>query len=194
MKCLSIRAPWPWEIAHGGKRNENRGEGFGGKNYRGPLLLHMSKGCTRAEYASACEFIERARREIGFEGPPVPPLESMPRGCIIGVCRVVEWVWHPVAWTNLGGVAYEYLPSRGDRPTLGYQIGSHSGQGRCGSLVLANIEAIEPVPLPTGKLGIFNVDPGRDILERLPVDADLAKVIVGIERMRAAYARAEGRR
>ncbi|MFB4265356.1 ASCH domain-containing protein [Nonomuraea sp. GTA35] len=37
MKTLSVRQPWAWAIAHGGKTIENRTWSTG---YRGPLMIH----------------------------------------------------------------------------------------------------------------------------------------------------------
>lgn len=51
MKALSIRQPWAWAILHTGKSVENR-DWY--TEYRGRVLLHASKGCTRAEYGDAC--------------------------------------------------------------------------------------------------------------------------------------------
>jgi hypothetical protein len=45
--ALSIRQPWAWLILHAGKDIENRDWPT---KYRGPFLIHASKGMTRDEY------------------------------------------------------------------------------------------------------------------------------------------------
>jgi hypothetical protein len=46
MKALSIRQPWAWLILNAGKDIENRDWLT---RFRGPFLIHASKGMTRAE-------------------------------------------------------------------------------------------------------------------------------------------------
>ena len=83
MKCLSVRQPWAWAIIHAGKTVENR---CWPTSYRGPLLIHAGKGCTRAEYEVAAKEITR------IAGLAVPPLEALARGAIIG--RATLWDCH----------------------------------------------------------------------------------------------------
>ena len=75
VRLLSIRQPWAWAIVQGGKDVENRSYP---NRYRGTVLIHASKGCTRAEYEEACESIA----EIAHLTPP--PLTGIERGGIIG--------------------------------------------------------------------------------------------------------------
>ncbi len=83
IRALSIRQPWAWAILHAGKRIENRGwQCF----YRGPLLIHAAKGCTRDEYEDASAFI------AAVSGLQVPPLEQLDRGGIVGKARVTGCV------------------------------------------------------------------------------------------------------
>lgn len=91
MKALSIRQPWAWAIVHAGKRFENRD--WKRCSYRGPLLIHAAKGCTRDEYSEAADFIAQRRCAATYlrQGvPPLPPLNVLHRGGIVGVCRVVN--------------------------------------------------------------------------------------------------------
>ena len=49
-QAISIRQPWAWLIVHGWKNIENR---MWRTSYRGPVLIHASKGMTQDEY-NAC--------------------------------------------------------------------------------------------------------------------------------------------
>ena len=40
-KILTVRQPWAWAIAHGGKTTENRSQPT---RHRGPVLIHAGKG------------------------------------------------------------------------------------------------------------------------------------------------------
>lgn len=81
-RALSIRQPWAWAITHAGKRIENRNWSTA---YRGPFLVHASKGCTRAEYDGAVQHM----REVCCVGE-VPPLEALARGAIVGLATLVD--------------------------------------------------------------------------------------------------------
>lgn len=83
MKALSVRQPWAWLIIHAGKDVENR---TWYTHYRGPLLIHASKGCTRAEYESALDFCDL------LELPKPPPLKDLHRGGIVGAVVVEDCV------------------------------------------------------------------------------------------------------
>lgn len=138
MRALSIRQPWLWAILEGGKRVENRD--WASCSYRGPILLHASKGCTRDEYEDASYSIVdmrddlRRHGELGPELIPIPPLKEQPRGVLLGIASIVHVVRHP-----------EY-PS-GYR---GYRVAGALG------LELADVRRLPPVPFK-GMLGFFNV-------------------------------------
>lgn len=90
VRLLSIRQPWAWAIVQGGKDVENRSYPT---RYRGTVLIHASKGCTRAEYEEACESIA----EIAHLTPP--PLTGIERGGIIGKAVIGACVAnHPSPW------------------------------------------------------------------------------------------------
>ncbi|MEH2033227.1 MAG: ASCH domain-containing protein [Nostoc sp.] len=55
MKALSVRQPWAWAIIYALKDIENRGWPI---NYRGDILIHAAKTCTKKEYQSAREFCQ----------------------------------------------------------------------------------------------------------------------------------------
>lgn len=80
LPALSIRQPWAWAILHAGKDVENRNWPT---RFRGRFLIHASKGCTRDEYLDACAFMAGF-----FGGLEVPPLDTLPRGGIVGVANL----------------------------------------------------------------------------------------------------------
>lgn len=77
LPCISIRQPWAWAILNVGKDVENR---TWTTRYRGPLLIHAAKGCTRNEYDDALDFIDAA---CGMTNA-VPAFEELDRGGIVG--------------------------------------------------------------------------------------------------------------
>lgn len=81
MIALSIKQPWAWAIIHAGKDIENRDWST---QYRGRVLIHASKGVTRAEY-------EESAWAIG-PGIKCPSLKEIERGGIIGAATIVDCV------------------------------------------------------------------------------------------------------
>lgn len=132
MKALSIRQPWVWAILHAGKRIENRSWWA---TFRGRFLIHASKGCTRAEYDEAAEWIDMATMGTQLSGIEIPPLSELPRGMIVGAATVVD--------------------------CLGAESDATDDPWFCGpcGLVLDNVVPLtEPIPCK-GELGFFNVPP-----------------------------------
>jgi hypothetical protein len=84
MKALSIKQPWAWLIVNGHKDVENRDWQT---KYRGPVLIHASKGMTFAEYEDASLFARRCRCRVA-----VPPREELQRGGIVGQAEIVDCV------------------------------------------------------------------------------------------------------
>jgi hypothetical protein len=80
MKALSIRQPWAWLIVNGHKDIENRSWPT---KFRGPVLIHASKGMTREEYADALLIANRIQ---------LPPFEQLERGGIVGRAEIVDCV------------------------------------------------------------------------------------------------------
>ena len=108
MIALSIRQPWAWFIVRPDLTNaalraaalargeikivENR---MRRTRYRGRMLVHASKGCTRAEYVAALQF---AKERCGFTGD-LPPLEQLERGGVVDAVTLVDCVdSHPSPW------------------------------------------------------------------------------------------------
>jgi hypothetical protein len=86
MKALSLKQPWAWAVLHAGKNIENR---RWQSDYRGPFWVAASAQVTRGYFDEAKAIIERLA-----PGAHVPPLDELPRGCIIGRARLVD-VIHP---------------------------------------------------------------------------------------------------
>jgi hypothetical protein len=72
MKALSIRQPWAWAIAHGGKDVENRTWGGG---YRGPLAIHA--GARWDEDGAYDKRILRALHQFGDRFDPPLRVERL---------------------------------------------------------------------------------------------------------------------
>lgn len=86
MIALSVRQPWAWAILYAGKRIENRTWALPRELIGRRVLLHASKGCTRAEYEDGSDCIE----EISGRCPP--PLDQLPRGAIVGAFTLIGCV------------------------------------------------------------------------------------------------------
>lgn len=83
--ALSIRQPWAWLILNAGKDIENRDWKT---NFRGRVLIHASKSCTKAEYAAAIDFmVERGLDRLPFDFPHIDHFE---RGGIVGSVEIVD--------------------------------------------------------------------------------------------------------
>lgn len=139
MRALTIRQPWAWAIVHAGKRIENRTRGT---SYRGPLLIHAAKGCTREEYEEAVYSMEVTglvrRVAHATPGPPVvPPLCDMLRGGVVAVAGLVDVL----------------PPTTGDGPRVSrWYIPGQYG------LMLARVQPTLFAPCK-GSLGLWTPDP-----------------------------------
>ena len=90
MKAISIRQPWAWLILNAGKDIENRDWPT---SYRGPILIHASKGMTRDEYDDAVDTARAARRVLGaIPGLTMPSFANMERGGIVDQVELVDCV------------------------------------------------------------------------------------------------------
>jgi hypothetical protein len=78
LRCLTGRQPWWWAILHAGKRIENRRTRW---KYRGPILLHAAKGCTKEEYYGAI----RSMLDIGACPHPILSKDAL---CIEADCHL----------------------------------------------------------------------------------------------------------
>lgn len=87
MKALSVRQPWAWAIIFALKDIENRGWPI---HYRGDILIHAAKTCTKKEYQLAREFCQGM-------GVVIPELISLRRGQVIGIVTIVDCKFSQVA-------------------------------------------------------------------------------------------------
>ncbi|HJV52818.1 MAG TPA: ASCH domain-containing protein [Noviherbaspirillum sp.] len=86
MKAISIRQPWAWLIVNGYKDIENR---TWATKFRGNVLIHASKGMTKAEYDAAVDF---AFWRYGGCSLGIPSFDELQRGGIVGVAEIVDCV------------------------------------------------------------------------------------------------------
>lgn len=156
MKALSIRQPWAWAILHAGKRIENRD--WAGCAFRGPLLLHASKGTgTLRDFDDDCEVLcshvsrSRVLAEVadrtkarGRSGEIWRPRVELPLGGIVGVCDLVDVIMPGGVY---GSRAYPSDPAQSAESP--WYMG---GLG----LVLANVRPLLFTPYK-GELGFFDV-------------------------------------
>lgn len=96
--ALSIRQPWAWLIVRPDLTGELRKAAIHEREikdvenrdwptrYRGPILIHASKGMTRAEYEDAADFAS------SLSSWELPRFEDLPRGGIVGRARIVDCV------------------------------------------------------------------------------------------------------
>lgn len=92
LKALSVRQPWASLLAWGLKPVENR---TWSTRFRGPVLIHASKGLTRTEYDNAMDFCIR-RCGLGDTHEYLLRFEELKRGGIVGVANIVDCVTdHP---------------------------------------------------------------------------------------------------
>ncbi len=82
MKALSIRQPWAWLIVNGHKDIENRDWPT---RFRGPIMIHASKGMTRDEY-DECHYLAQTL------GIALPAADQLERGGIVGAAEIIGCV------------------------------------------------------------------------------------------------------
>ncbi|MEM7300696.1 MAG: ASCH domain-containing protein [Pseudomonadota bacterium] len=119
-RALSVRQPWAWAIIHAGKDIENRSWQAvnHGRNVRGRIAIHASKGMTQAEYNDASGFIESL-------GISCPRPDRLLMGGIIGTVDVVDvvsesdspWFFGPRGLVLQNPRHCEFIPAKG---SLGY--------------------------------------------------------------------------
>lgn len=131
LKALSLRQPWAWLVIHGGKDIENR---RWNTRFRGPILLHASKGMTQDEYLDAAMFA----LEVTGSGQ-LPPFSELERGGVVGATTItgilpphddlIRLMGKPVPW---------HMPAQ-----FGFVLGPRVGL---------------PFRALKGELGFFNVE------------------------------------
>lgn len=116
MKALSIRQPWAWLILYGGKDFENRDWAT---KFRGPFLIHASKGMTTREYGEVRDFLmDRVKTKL-------PRPEDLLRGGIVGRADLVDCVTESESPWFFGDYGFKLanikpLPFRPLRGALGF--------------------------------------------------------------------------
>lgn len=132
MKAISVRQPWAWCIAHASKRVENRNwETL----YRGPVMIHASKGMTRYEYEDCLACVHDISRTHPFPaGLEMPALKDIPRGGFVARANIVGCV-HESEKNPLCRDPWFFGPY---------------------GFILADVEPIPFIPY-RGALGLFNV-------------------------------------
>lgn len=163
MKALSIRQPWAWAILRAGKRIENRERADGRMpsmcSYRGPLLIHVSAGCTTGEYNDAVLWMRQMRLISAFGADvtglysdgrvKIEDLADLPRGGIVGICNVVAHV------EPTGAMRARPDGESGSPPGLGtLDFRWHKADSY--GLVLADVRPLPFMPF-NGALGLFDV-------------------------------------
>ena len=86
---IAIRQPWAWLIMHGGKDIENR---TWPTKVRGRVLIHASKGVTKAEWRESWEWVRKFRPEAWAKGCREIQEGTIERGGIIGSVEIVDCV------------------------------------------------------------------------------------------------------
>jgi hypothetical protein len=88
VKALSIRQPWAWLIVNGYKDIENR---TWPTRFRGRVLIHASKGMTRAEYEDVEDYLMFGDAE-SMTAIRLPEQANLERGGIVGVATVADCI------------------------------------------------------------------------------------------------------
>lgn len=88
MKALSIRQPWAWLIVNGHKPIENR---TWSTNFRGRVLIHASKGMTRAEYDDVEDWLI-SDGTLAMASIQLPLCHELERGGIVGVATITDCI------------------------------------------------------------------------------------------------------
>lgn len=122
MKCISIRQPWAWLIIHGGKDVENRPWPT---KFRGPLLIHASKGMTQREYEAAWLYAQD-------RGVWLPRFSDLQRGGIIGEVNLYDcaadvispWFEGPFGFALRDPKPMEFVPMAGKLGLFNVSIGA----------------------------------------------------------------------
>lgn len=170
MKAISIRQPWIWAILSAGKRVENRPRPWA---HRGPILLHASKGMTKAEYnLFAMWWVRDFPRRTISSYPKLPDMAELQRGGIIGKAHVLDCIKRPYALGDVLPIGV--TPAQAELSVRPWFTGPYG-------LVLGHVEAIPFIPFP-GQLGLFEVPdeivvPKREIPETVYLEIMGEKVV-----------------
>ena len=103
MKAISVRNPWAWAIAHGGKRVENR-EWQYPPTYRGPLLIHASKWHSDAAIVDTMDSIRHLLPPSAGKPLTLRMFKEQLRGVIVARAELVA-----VTWNHASGHSFDVL-------------------------------------------------------------------------------------
>lgn len=106
MKAISIRQPWAYLLANGHKDIENRNWNT---KFRGEVLIHASKGMTKAEYNEAKVLCD----SLGIKLPEPTELDF---GCIVGRMTITDTVTQSDSPWFFGRVGFCISNARACRP------------------------------------------------------------------------------
>lgn len=115
MKALSIRQPWAWLIVNGYKDIENRSWPT---RLRGEVLVHASKGMTRAEYDDVDLMLALDER---LQYIRLPAFEQLERGGIVGKVTIAgcitasksPWFFGQYGFCLMNSKALPFTPLKG---------------------------------------------------------------------------------
>ena len=144
MKALSLKQPYAWLIANGFLQVDDR---TWGTQYRGPMLIHASKGL----YESYYDYLK------DITNIPLPDKDKLEYGGIVGVAKLVLCCQPGNMPANIG---------REQRVHFGGVHDEYFG---------FLFEQATPLPLMPcrGKLGIFEVDIDALLVAPPPPQAEL---------------------
>lgn len=144
MKALSLKQPYAWLIANGFLQVDDR---TWGTQYRGPMLIHASKGL----YESYYDYLK------DITNIPLPDKDKLEYGGIVGVAKLVLCCQPGNMPANIG---------REQRVHFGGVHDEYFG---------FLFEQATPLPLMPcrGKLGIFEVDIDALLVAPPPTQAEL---------------------
>lgn len=146
VRAITVKQPWAWAIAHGGKTVENRSQGT---RYRGTLLIHAGKA-----WSQRGEYDHRVRDAWRLEHPELAGAIGIfdlhvPAGSVVAVAQLVDS--HPDAGCCRPWGESSYTEAGGRERTDVHH------------LVLEDVLALErPVPA-RGALGLWR--PAGDVAE-----------------------------
>ncbi len=123
LRALTLRHPWPWYVAHGPKRIENRTWKPPANLHRQYLAIHAGKAWEPAEILDAVDWV-KSMYERGIEPMEITPgkVADMPRSAIVCVVRIDgfvtasadPWFVGPIGWQLSDVVTLgEPVPCRG---------------------------------------------------------------------------------
>jgi hypothetical protein len=167
VRALTVRQPWAWAIAHGGKLIENRTDC---KSYTGELLIHAG-----AKWSTRGQHDERILQAWG--------------GPMVGPDRVARRLVHP----SIAGDSADREIRFGEIVAVAELVECHRDEGCCrpwgessyveaggaerhelSHLVFENVRPIYNGPCLPGRMGLWkpHVETIRDVLEQLSEQDD----------------------